>query len=305
MKKANYPVIIFSFIFAFFLWLSINLSNDFQINLSVPLRIENLDSTKAIANRLPASLTVRVHGTGWKILNTLLTPSLQYTLDVGSVRSKAVFPSKEDLSERLILAPGMNVVEIFPDTIPVMIDEKVMKRVALTPLLDAVYHEGFGLVGPLTLTPDSATLIGARSALAMIDRWPSQPLNERDLKSKVDAVVQLADPEIPGIEVLPQSAVMHINVEPIAEKTLGNIPVTVTQLPAKRHVVLIPPSIDIVIRSGAQYIAGADAKDFSAYVEYRSVLLDTSGTIEPTIVCPEHITVVRTTPSRLQYVMRK
>jgi hypothetical protein len=305
MKKTNYSVIVFSFIFAFFLWLSINLSNDFQINLSVPLRIENLDSTKAIANRLPTILTVRVRGTGWKIMNTLLTPSVQYTLDIGSLRSREVFPLKANLNERLILAQGISVVEIFPDTITVVIDDKAMKRVPLTPVVDAIYREGFGRVGPIQITPDSVTLVGARSTLGLIDRWPAQPLVVRESKSSVNETVQCADPEIPGLSVVPSSAVLKFDVEPLAEKTLANIPVTVNQLPGKRQVVLIPPAIDIVIRSGAQYVAGVNENDISAYVEYRTVLLDTSGTIVPTIVCPEHITVVRSTPARLQYVMRK
>ncbi|MGE5313487.1 MAG: YbbR-like domain-containing protein [Acidobacteriota bacterium] len=305
MKKAKYSVILFSFIFAFFLWLSINLSNDFQVNLSVPLRIENLDSTKAIANRIPQALTVRVRGTGWKILNTLLTPSLAYTLDVGSVHSRIDIPAMEDAGEHMTLPQGMSVTEIVPDTITVTIDEKVRKRVALAPVVDAVFHEGFGRVGAMTLSPDSATVIGARSLLAMIDHWPAQPLTVREVKSAVNESVQLADPEMPSIGIAPSSALLHFDVQPIAEKTITKIPVTVNQLPAKRHVVLIPPTINIVVRSGAQYVASLDEKDISAYVEYRSVLLDTTGTIEPTIVCPEHIAVVRTIPARLQYVMRK
>ncbi|HLP16928.1 MAG TPA: hypothetical protein VK470_11750 [Bacteroidota bacterium] len=305
MKKANYSVIVFSFFFAFFLWLSINLSNEFQLNLSVPFRIENLDSTKAVANRIPQTLTVRVRGTGWKILNTLLTPSLQYTFDAGSVRSRTVFAANTELSTRLVLAQGMSVVEIFPDTIAIVIDDKVMKTVPLVPVIDAVFHEGFDRVGAVTLTPDSVRLFGARSALAMIGHWNTQPVVVREAKTAVNETVQLSDPDLPGIAVVPSTAMMHFDVQPIAEKSLSNIPVTVKQLPAKRFVSLIPPTIDVVIRSGAQYVAGVDEKDISAYVDYRSVLLDTSGTIEPTIVCPENITVVRSTPSRLQYVMRK
>jgi YbbR domain-containing protein len=199
----------------------------------------------------------------------------------------------------------MSVIEIFPDTLQVVIDDKATKRVPLTPVVDAVFHEGFGRVGPVVLTPDSVTLIGARSELADIDHWQAQPVTVRESKSAVNETVQLSDPDMPEIRVSPSSAILSFDVQPIAEKTITNIPVMVNQLPGNRHVVLIPPTIDIVIRSGAQYVAGVDQNDISAYVEYRSILLDTSGTITPTILCPDNISVVRSIPPRLQYVMRK
>lgn len=305
MKKVNYSVIVFSFLFAFFLWLSINLSNEFQITLSVPLRIENLDSAKALVNRVPPQLTVRVRGTGWKLLNTMLTPSLQYSLDVGAVRWKKLFSANNNLNERLSLADGVKVIEVLPDSILIVIDDKGRKRVPLSAQLDAMFHEGFGKVGPVVLAPDSVTIVGARSALALISQWSTQPLRVKEQKSAVHATVSLDDPFLSQIEVSPGSAVVSFDVQPIAEKKLMSISVTVNQLPANRQVVLIPPKIDVVIRSGAQYVAGVTEKDITAYVEYRSLLLDTSGTVVPTIVCPENITVVHRIPESLQYVMRK
>jgi YbbR domain-containing protein len=305
MKKVHYSVIIFSFLFAFFLWLSINLSNEFQINLAVPLKIDNLDSAKALANHVPSSLTVRVRGTGWKLLNTLLTPSLQYTLDVGAIRVKNLFSSNNNLNERLSLAEGVKVIEVIPDSILVVIDDKAQKRVPLSPQIDATFREGFGKVGRVVMTPDSVTIVGARSTLAMISQWSTQPIRLKELKSAVNETVSLYDPFLNEVAVSPTAAVVHFDVQPIAEKKIMNVAVTINQLPANRHVVLIPPKIDLVIRSGAQYVAGLSDKDITAYVDYRSLLLDTSGTVEPTIVCPENITVVHRTPEFLQYLMRK
>ena len=305
MKKVNYSVIVFSFLFAFFLWLSINLSNEFQLNLSVPLKIENLDSAKALANHVPASLLVRVRGTGWKLLNTMLNPSVQYTLDVGAIRWKKLFSANNNLNERLNLAEGVKVIEVIPDSILIVIDDKTRKRVPISPQIDATFREGFGKVGPVVMTPDSVTIVGARSALAMISQWSTQPLAVKERKAAVSENVSLIDPSLSEIAVTPATAVVHFDVQPIAEKKITDITVTVSQLPANRLVVLIPPKIDIIIRSGAQYVAGVSDKDISAYVDYRSLLLDTSGTVEPTIVCPENITVVRRMPEGLQYVVRK
>ncbi len=305
MKKVKYSVVVISFVFAFFLWLSINLSNEFHINIAVPLRLENLDSAKALVSRVPASLTVRVRGTGWKILNTMLTPSLQYTLDVGPVRSRRLYSANNNLSERLSLADGVKVIEVMPDSILVVIDDKVRKRVPLSAQIDAVFPEGFDKVGSVVTIPDSVTIVGARSALALMHHWSTQPLTVRGRKEAVHESISLEDPFLSQVEVYPSTAVVHFDVQPVAEKKITSVSVTVNQLPANREVVLIPPTIDVVIRSGAQYVAGVSDTDIRAYVDYRSLLLDTSGIVRPTIVCPENIVVVHTFPERIQYVMRK
>ncbi len=305
MKKVHYSVIIVSFLFAFFLWLSINLSNEFQINLAVPLRIDNLDSAKALANHIPASLTVRVRGTGWKLLNTLLTPALQYTLDVGAIRWRKLFSANNNLNERLNLAEGVKVIEVIPDSILIVIDDRTHKCVPLSAQIDVSFREGFGKVGPVVITPDSVVIVGAKSALAAVTQWSTQPVLVKECKSGVNETVSLHDAYLSEIGVYPSTAVVRFDVQPIAEKKILNIPVRVNQLPPNRQVVLIPPKIDIVIRSGAQYVAGVSDKDITAYVDYRSLLLDTSGTVQPTIVCPENITVVQRTPDILQYVIRK
>jgi hypothetical protein len=98
---------------------------------------------------------------------------------------------------------------------------------------------------------------------------------------------------------------MYFDVQPIAEKTIDNIPVEVNQIPGTRNVVLIPPTVSIIIRSGVNAVAPLTEKDFYAFVDYKSILLDTSGFVQPIILGPENIKIVNQQPEKIQYVVRK
>ena len=77
------------------------------------------------------------------------------------------------------------------------------------------------------------------------------------------------------------------------------------QVPENRNVVLIPPKISIIVRSGVNNIAPLSEKDFYAFVDYKWILLDTSGTVQPNITGPENVVIVQQNPVRIQYVVRK
>jgi hypothetical protein len=108
-----------------------------------------------------------------------------------------------------------------------------------------------------------------------------------------------------GITPFPAAVAVQIDVQPIAEKSFKGIPVEVNQVPGNRVVVLIPPKIDIIVRGGIEQVAAVEQKDFSSYIDYKSILLDTTGSITPVVTTPKDIKIVRQDPERLQYVVRK
>jgi hypothetical protein len=52
-------------------------------------------------------------------------------------------------------------------------------------------------------------------------------------------------------------------------------------------------------------VAPLTEKDFYAFVDYKSILLDTSGFVQPIILGPENIKIVNQQPEKIQYVVRK
>ena len=304
-KNKNFHIAIFSTLFAVALWFSVNLGSEYQTSVAIPVVLENIRPNRALARPVPPSVTIKVQTTGWRILGLSFMPTPRYALDLSDVSSRYSFVTRNDAESRLGLPAEIRTLDIKPDTIAVVLDEKIRKSVPVAPVVQLSFREGYGLVGDVVSVPESVSLTGARSLLERIDRWPTMPRSFTGLKNDVKARVPLSDSLAFGISASPSIVDIQGDIQPTAEKSFKAIPVEMNEVPANRVVVLIPPKVDIIVRGGIEQIAALDRKDFSAYIDYRSILLDTTGSIQPVVTVPKNIRIVHQEPDRLQYVVRK
>ena len=278
---------------------------EYQTTLQVPVVLENIKPNRALARPIPQTISVKIKTTGWEIAGLSFVPALRYALDLNDVSNRISFITNKDLPERLDLPEGIRTLETKPDTITVVLDEKIKKNVPVEPVVRMSFREGYGAVGEIKSVPDSISITGARSLLDRIDRWQTVPRVFSNLKGDVKAQVPVSDTLSFGVSPFPTSVDLQCDVQPTAEKSFDAISVEVNQVPGNRLVVLIPPKINIIVRGGIEQIAALDKKDFSAYIDYKSILLDTTGSIQPVVTSPKDIRIVHQDPERLQYVVRK
>lgn len=305
MKNKNIHIVIFSSLFAVVLWLCVNMGYEYQSVISVPLILENIKPNRALARPIPSSLKVKVRTSGWQLVGLSFVPEIRYVLDVSDISIRYNFATSKDITERLKLPQGVRATDIKPETIAVVLDERIRKNVPVEALVRMSFRDGYGVVGDVRTSPDSVLLTGAKSLLDKIDQWQTEPLEFSNLKSGVNARVAVSDTFAFGITPIPTFVSLQFDVQPTAEKSFKGIPVEVNQVPGNRVVVLIPPKVDIIIRGGVEQIAAAEQKDFSAYIDYKSILLDTTGSLQAVVTTPRNIKVVKQQPERLQYVVRK
>ena len=102
-----------------------------------------------------------------------------------------------------------------------------------------------------------------------------------------------------------QTVHVAVAVQPFAEKTIPAVVVKIPDSPPDREVILIPPKIDLIARAGIRRLSVLSGGDFRVTVEYRQILADSTGTIEPVVAGPTDIQVVSRRPEKLQYIVRK
>lgn len=305
MKENKFTIVFFSLLFAAIVWLSVDMGNTFQTTIDIPVRVERLQRNKAIASPLPKAITLKIQGNGWQLLNTLLSPNVRYTIDFGMLSRRDTVFTYNDLPEHINLPKEIHIFETYPETVFVQIDDRITKKVPVEPVVSILYREGFGIVGTMKPEPDSIVLTGARSLLNRITTWKTDSVMLRDINAPVAANVPLRDSLRLEVERSHTVVRLSFDVQPVAEKTIENIPIEVNQVPENRSVVLIPPTLSVIIRSGVNTVAPLNEKDFYAFVDYKSILLDTSGYVRPVILGPENIKIVQQNPERIQYVVRK
>lgn len=278
---------------------------DYQSFESVPLVLENMKPTRALAQPVPERVNIKVRGTGWQLITLSFSPDKKYTLDISGVSNRYSFLTNQDVMERFAAPQGIRVVEVQPETVTVVLDEKITKKVRLLPATTLDFREGYDITGDMKLVPDSVAITGARSRIDRIEEWPTAATQLSQLRSAVNIQVAIPDSPQIGITAFPHSASLQFDVQLTAEKIFKGIAVTLNDVPENRAVVLLPPKIDVTIRGGVDQVAKIDQLNISAYVDYRTILLDTTGAVQPIIVYPKEVKVIGISPPKVQYVIRK
>jgi hypothetical protein len=305
MGNKRYHIILASILFAIITWLWVNMRRDYVVVQHLPIVVENLRAGKALRHPLPRYVTVRFSGSGWLLAGLYLAPGLSYFIDASTLTSTPFIITSKDLLEHVKLPFAVQAVDIKPDTLVLALDDYVEKRVPVIPNLVLDFHAGYGQVGPVEISPESVSIGGARETIDQLTRWSTMYEKFADLKSPVDAFVPLEDPADYSLTIPQEPVRVQVNVQPFAEKIFSGIPLAATMTPSNREVIFIPPRMDVVVRGGIDQLAKLTAQDFSATISYESLLQDSLEYIRPLLTSPPEVTVLRRTPDRFQYIVRK
>lgn len=305
MEKNRFPIIIATTLFAVLLWLSVNMSYDYQVVVSIPLVVENLPLNTAIATPFPKSVQVRLRGSGWHSAALMLSADPRCIIDAGALGSHKRSFALSDVLDRVTMPIGIQPVDMKPESVYFSFDSYAQKRVPV--LLNAAteFRSGYGQVGETVITPDSVTIGGAVSLLATIRGWPTTRTAITDLKSPVDVELPLADSASNYLRLSPPAVHVKIDVQQFAEKTMAGLPVETRDVPQNKEVILIPPRIDLIVRGGVEQLSTLGNDRFSVSVEYGSIVNDSTGYTDPIVVSPKGVQLVMKKPERMQFIIRK
>jgi hypothetical protein len=300
-KKLN--TILATTLFAVLLWFSVSLTESYRIVVSAPLVISGLPPGKAIASPLPGSVQLTFNEYGWRLAKALWASDIRWVVDLRSMRVERPLTLRDfatQLGWRLAIQP----ISMVPESLYIVLDDVDSKRVAVIPDVSLSFRDGYGQVGNTVITPDSVSVTGARSLLARIERWQTTLARFEQVRQSIDTTVGVFD-STNALTFTPNKASLRIGVQQFAEKTFDGIPVELISVPQNREVILNSRKIGIVVRGGIEKLSAVEGQSFRAVVDYRVILADTTGIIQPEISFPLGIQIVKRTPERLQYVVRK
>jgi YbbR domain-containing protein len=305
MKNRQIHIIVATTLLAIGVWVSVGMSYQYQTSVNTPLVIENVPRGMAIKSPVPPSLQLRLRGDGWRLARLLMGSDLRVSLDVGSTLGAQRVVTLNDVAERLDIPPGIQLVDMKPESLYLSLDTYAEKKIPVVSDESVTFKDGYGQIGSVTITPESVTIGGAVTVLEQVHSWRIATGNLDNLRSPVDLMVPLASPVPYLVTLYPPKVRITIDVQPLAEKTFSGVTVEVSGSPAAREIIVIPPKIDIVVRGGIDVLSTMQLGDCRARVAYSAVASDTTGYLEPQVSLPPGIQLVRKTPDRVKYVLRK
>jgi YbbR domain-containing protein len=302
MRK-NLHIMIIALIFSMVIWASISLSNDYYATFDVPVKVVNFPGGYTTGTNLPENVSVKLKGQGWKLLSINLGAESEYVISAGGDSGRKFVNLYNYLVENQWLSSDLEVIDITPDTLSFTVERIISKRVKILPDLSLDFRKGYGLASAVKLNPDSVTVYGPVNYITELQNVYTEKLEIDRIDSRVYENVRLASGR--GITYSNNVVGVSLDVQQIMEKEFTELPVEIMDIPSDRNVVLLPNKISIGVRGGIDILGRLKTDDFRAYVYYRDVVLDTTGSVLPRIDLPGNTSFLYSKPERLRYIIKK
>lgn len=271
-------VFIFAFVIAVGMWMLTNLDRDFSMTIQVPLVYGQFPENSAPTEPLPTFVRAAITGEGWKLLS-LYGSSPRVSIDIADSQVDVFQMVQTQLSNQA----GVSVTSVSPATIRVVLDEKIQKKVPISPNIDIQFRRQFSSVGKPIYSPDSIIVSGARSLLENLRAWPTMPVSLSDLNQSLDIMLEL-EQSTDLIRLSEKRVNYRLTVSEFTEGEI-RVPVTIYGGVESRNFTLSPASVmvryDIPI---GQFQQAQNTTLFEAYVDFETIRNDASGFVEPTII---------------------
>ncbi|MBI1803124.1 MAG: hypothetical protein HY033_05260 [Ignavibacteriae bacterium] len=305
MEQQRYHIIVASIIFAVLAWISINMSGEYTIVKQMPVVLENMREGRALKYPVPRTVNVWFRGSGWQLAAIHLSPAVKYFIDLSSVGMDNFVITRRDLFEHVKLPIALQPIDVKPDTLILALDDYKEKHVPIATRIVLEFHEGYGQVGLMNITPDSVMIGGSPTLMAKITGWPTIYRKYNDLRASVNEEILLEEPVSYSTTVFSRAIRLQVNVQPFAEKVFTGIPIIATGTPVNREIIFIPPQMNLIVRGGIDQLAKLTDADFQATIEYQKLVDDSSEYIIPALSVPAEVKIVSRKPERLQFIIRK
>lgn len=298
VTREKVVVFFISVVLALCLWMLVNLSRDFNLNIDVPITLGNIPDNRALTEELPEFVSVSIHAEGWKLINMYNNPPRIY-VDVTEEQVNLF----EQVQQQVSAIPEINVQKVQPLMLNIELEEKVTKKVPVTAEVQVDFLDNFDFVGQPSLTPDSVSVSGAASIVENIEHWETDSTGFEEVANDIDATLVLKEPP-PLIELDQREIAYRADVSEFTEGET-RVPVETRNIPQGTNISFSPSYItiryDVPIH---EYNEVVDEQPFKAVVDFSAIEQDSTGFVTPEIqmVTEEYnLEIRRFQPSRLAY----
>jgi len=297
-------ILTISFVFSVFIWLYINLSQNYVIDMSIPLSVK-LSSRQALGNELPDNIDITIKGKGWDLITMMLSKSAVYNLDLTNYKRDAKISTVQGLRNYLEIPSTITVLNIYPDTLEIRFDNLTSKIIKVKNNVEVIPKEGYVLIGNPVINPDSVFISGATSILSKIKFISTEYINLNDVNSNVSKTVKLLDTLPNQIKIEPKQVTVSFKIELAAEKKYEDVDVLVKGLPEDREVIIIPPKITLTFRGGVDQLSKTPGESLLVKIDFKSIEKDSTGFVTPDIETPDNLNLINYEPQQFRYIIKK
>ena len=277
MGRERIVVFIVAFVLALCLWLMVNLSRDYNLNLELPIQLGAVPTEKALVEDLPETATVSVTGEGWKLINLYNNPP-GININVSDTEVNLY----DQVQQQMNALPNISIQKVQPLIVTVELEDRISKKVPVRSRVNVSFRQQYDFIGEPGIQPDSISINGAASLIQGIAYWPTDSVQFTGVSSDLSRVIPLRDPgELVNLSQTEVTYNASVTQYTEGEQKVG---IVTRNLPEGRLISYSPSSItvkyDVPIN---QYPQLQDENPFEAFVTYSQIQQDSTGFVVPQI----------------------
>ena len=173
----------------------------------------------------------------------------------------------------------------------------------IIPRIDINFKPGYGLAEPVYIYPESTIVYGPWSMLKNMTSVYTEAVSYKNVDSKINSKITLLTRQ--GLSYDITSSFVFLDVQKIVDMDINELPVKINDVPKDREVVILPNKLSIGVRGGIDILGKITPDQFKITVNYRNIVLDTLGSVQPYIELPKNILLIYSKPERRRYIIKK
>ena len=293
-----------------FCWFLIVLSKNYEQHSTYKVKYIELPQNKSLINRLPDSVELTLHTSGFSLLKEKLFNSDENILiDCSNLRlstDSISYLSTASIAERIEsqLGSDYSITKIFPDTVFFNFSARSSKIVPVKLNLSLGFEKQFQLSDSIKIEPSHVMVYGAKEVLNKIDHVSTDYLVLNKLSKTVTKKLGFADAGR-GLGFSSDSVKITIPVDQFTEGNM-EVPIQTNNLPAGYSLKLFPDKVDLRYIVGISNLNRVNASLFKVVVDYAKAADGNNVKLKLELMdSPSFISGIKMEPEKVEFIIRK
>ena len=296
----NLWVKIAALVLAIMLWLHVATDKTYQMQLTLPLTQVEMSGDLTLTEPPPESVLVVVTADGKSLLsNDWKDRGLRLVIS----QSRAGRFKGQISTDNIGLVKGemVNLTEIIaPREFNFNCDIIESREVPVITRFVTTPGEGFAIGRADSLVPSSVFITGPRSAVRVIDYIETESDSLTGIRNDFSMKIALKYPNAYGINILPDSVNLMVNVVPVRTISMIDVPIKVIGLPRGQNVEYAPHYTDLRLRGRLDVVDTLKTDHISVTVDYRKI--SENGYSRAVVELPESVDMLVNTVDSVQFL---
>jgi hypothetical protein len=303
--RSNVKPLIGAILISLVLWFLVATDKNYSYQIKVPIHVLRIAKGKILKEKTPEFAIIEVRGKG-RALIAIWFYDIRLNLELPEINRDKKIELADYLNFLDMPATfGLEVVEIIePKTIDLKVDDELLLKKPVHFAGNVNTADGYILLN-YTIETDSVELYGPKSLLRNIETVVTDSFNITAQKVDFEQKLDLRDPYPGLIEMSARSVTIEFDIQRLGERTVYDIPITVTNIPSYLDVEAVPPLFSLRIKGGVELIAEIQPTDIRAEIDFGKSYSSSKESYGARIIAPENISWIESIPKTFNLKVKR